>query len=74
LILLWPRPMPTKLPAEARSTPVIPGRGFLCAIVTAPGPTARAALKILLMLPKHNTASRSRRQNAPAEWRPYERP
>ena len=33
---MLPRPTDTNLPAEAKSTPGSPGRGFLCTIVTNP--------------------------------------
>ena len=60
---------PTKLPAEAKSTPGSPGRGFLCAILADPQTNARAgrnpSLKILPDSSPHASA-RSRPTTAPA--------
>ena len=62
------RRSPTKLPAEAKSTPGSPGRGFLCAILADPQTNARAgrnpSLKILPTLP-HDASARSRPTTAP---------
>ena len=59
--------MATNLPAEAKSTPGSPGRGFLCAILADPQTNARAgrnpSLKILPTLP--HASARSRPQTAP---------
>jgi hypothetical protein len=60
---------PTKLPAEAKSTPGSPGRGFLCAILADPQTNARAGRNPSLKIPPTipHAAARSRPTTAPDE-------